>query len=82
VADIAAAIWGEGAEWTAEARDQPHESGFLTLDSNKSKSVLNWKERLTPNEAIAWSVEWSRRQVSGESAKTLTLEQLSVFALR
>jgi CDP-glucose 4,6-dehydratase len=82
VAGIAAATWGEGAEWIAEARDQPHESGFLTLDSSKSKSVLNWEEKLTPNDAIAWSAEWSSRQFSGESARSLTLEQLSAFASR
>jgi CDP-glucose 4,6-dehydratase len=82
VARIAAAIWGEDAKWTTETRDQPHESGFLTLDSSKSKSVLNWKEKLTVNEAIEWSAEWSRKQFSGESARSLTLEQLSAFASR
>ncbi len=82
VASIAAAIWGEDAKWTTETRDQPHESGFLTLDSSKSTSVLNWKEKLTAIEAIAWSAEWSRRQFSGESARSLTLEQLSAFASR
>ena len=82
VAGIAASVWGETAEWVAEEHVQPHESQFLTLDSNKSKSVLGWKEKLTSKDAIHWSVEWSKRESIGESARALTLEQLSTFLAR
>lgn len=82
VARIAAAVWGEPAEWVAEEREQPYESQFLTLDSNKSKSVLGWKEKLTSRDAIHWSVDWSKRESIGESARALTLEQLSSFLTR
>jgi CDP-glucose 4,6-dehydratase len=82
VARIAASVWGEPAEWVAEERVQPHEAQFLTLDSFKSKSVLGWKEKLTSKDAIQWSVEWSKRESIGESARALTLEQLSSFMKR
>jgi CDP-glucose 4,6-dehydratase len=82
VARIAASLWGEPAEWVADEREQPLESQFLTLDSNKSKSVLGWKEKLTSKDAIQWSVEWSKRESIGESARALTLEQLSTFLAR
>jgi CDP-glucose 4,6-dehydratase len=82
VATIAAFVWGEPAEWETEERLQPHESQFLTLDSNKSKSVLGWSEKLTSKDAIQWSVEWSKRNSLGESARALTTEQLSAFLAR
>jgi CDP-glucose 4,6-dehydratase len=82
VAQIAAEAWGQGANWVSEQRDQPHESQVLTLNSTKAKSVLNWEEKLVSEEAIAWSVEWSRRQFFGESARSLTLEQLANFTAK
>jgi CDP-glucose 4,6-dehydratase len=80
VARTAAVVWGEDARWIVEQRDQPHESQFLTLDSNKSWGVLGWREKLTAQDAIEWSVEWSRRQFSGQSPRSVTFEQLSAFA--
>jgi CDP-glucose 4,6-dehydratase len=80
VVKIAAAVWGEDARWIVEQRDQPHESQYLVLNSNKSQSILGWKEKLTAQEAIEWSVEWSRSHFSGQSPRSLTFEQLSAFA--
>lgn len=82
VAQIAAKTWGKGASWVSEPRNQPHESQFLTLDSTKAKGVLNWEEKLDSEEAIAWSVDWSRRQFLGESARSLILEQLASFTAK
>jgi CDP-glucose 4,6-dehydratase len=79
VATLAASVWGQGAEWRTEGRDQPHESNFLILDSEKSKSILGWSEKLTLKNAITWSIEWSKRESMGESARALTMEQLSAF---
>jgi CDP-glucose 4,6-dehydratase len=79
VADIAAKAWGEDATWQPEERFQPHESHFLTLDSNKAKSVLGWREKLPSREAVSWSLDWSRQQTTGRQAQALTLEQLALF---
>ena len=82
VAGIASTVWGESADWVIENRTQPLESKFLTLDSRKSKSVLGWSEKLSSIDAIQWSLEWSKREWTGESARSLTLEQLSKFLVR
>ena len=82
VAKIAAAVWGEDARWIVEQRDQPHESQYLVLNSKKSQSILGWKEKLTAQEAVEWSVEWSRGAFSGQSPRSLTFDQLSAFASR
>lgn len=82
VAQIAAEAWGSESSWVAEEQAQPNESQFLILDSKKAKSVLGWEEKLAAKDAIEWTVEWSRRQFDGESARTLIFEQLSSFAWR
>ncbi len=82
VASLAVSVWGQGAEWRTEGREQPHESKFLILDSDKSKTILAWSEKLTSKDAITWSVEWASRELSGESARALTFEQLSSFRAR
>ena len=82
VATLAASVWGQGAEWRTEGRDQPHESDFLILDSVKSKSILGWSEKLNSKNSITWSIEWSKRESMGESARALTMEQVSAFLAR
>lgn len=82
VAGIAASVWGETAKWATDEREQHSESQFLILDSGKSKSVLGWSEKLRSKDAIRWSVEWSKRESAGESARSLALEQISAFLAR
>ena len=82
VASIAASVWGEHAKWAPQELLQPHESSFLLLDSEKSKSILGWSEKLTSKDAIQWSIEWSKRESTGELARALTQEQLSTFFAR
>ena len=82
VARIAATVWGEPAEWVGDQRTQPHESKYLVLDSEKSKSVLGWSEKLSPQDAIQWSIEWSKRESMGESARAITMEQLISFGTK
>ena len=82
VADMAASTWGADATWKAIELSQPHESSFLTLDSTKSKAKLGWSEKLSPSEAISWSVSWSREQTSGRQAQLLTMEQIALFQSR
>jgi CDP-glucose 4,6-dehydratase len=82
VARIAAYVWGEPAEWVGDQRTQPHESKYLVLDSEKSKSVLGWSEKLSPQDAIQWSIEWSKRESMGESARAITMEQLISFGTK
>jgi CDP-glucose 4,6-dehydratase len=82
VAQIAAKTWGQGASWAIQTHDELVESQFLVLDSSKSKSILGWREKLDAKDAIAWTLEWSKRQIAGETAREVTLEQLNVFLLK
>jgi CDP-glucose 4,6-dehydratase len=82
VATIASELWGGGCEWTVEVSDKPYESKSIILDSTKAKSTLGWREKLSQEEAITWAVDWSKRVAAGESARDLTMMQLSKFMER
>ncbi len=82
VADLAATFWGGGASWLSKGLSNPDESHFLTLNSKRAKSILGWSEKLSPTDAISWTVDWENRKFRGEPAKAITLAQISGFASR
>lgn len=79
VADIAARLWGVDARWEVDGDDHPHEAAFLTLDSTKARTQLQWRDRLNVQESIAWVVEWHQRVLSGEDPRSVTVEQVERF---
>lgn len=79
IADLAARLWGKGARWEVEGGDHPHEAAFLTLDSTKARTQLQWRDRLNVEQAVGWVVEWHQRVLAGESARDVTLDQVRRF---
>jgi CDP-glucose 4,6-dehydratase len=83
VADVAArtaTLWGPGASVTLNTDPQPHEAGLLTLDSTKSRDTLGWRDMLSLDDALAWTVAWEHRVSSGSSAINTSLDQIAAFA--
>jgi CDP-glucose 4,6-dehydratase len=79
IADVAAASWGSEASWITDERNHPHEAQFLTLDSSLAKSNLGWKEKLSPHEAIQWTIEWSKLVHQGLDSRQATIDQANRF---
>lgn len=53
-----AKYWGvEGPLWNLEKSDQPHEAGYLLLDSHKAQKDLNWENRLEFNMVVKWTLD-------------------------
>ena len=82
VADIGADSWGEGVGWEVAETQEKKEALYLALNSKKAKTILGWQNILTHEEAIRWSVEWSKRQISGQSAMDILNEQIKEFFTR
>ena len=81
VADIAARLWGPDARWEIDGDDHPHEAAFLTLDSTKARTELQWRDRLDVADAIGWVVEWHQRVLAGEEARSVTVDQVARFEM-
>jgi len=67
VADLAQMLikeWGEGA-WRAEQRsDGLHESPYLGLDSQRARTLLSWRPRLSLRDAVRLTIEWYRESLN------------------
>ncbi len=79
LADIAVAQWGPGASWKASGSPELPEAHLLTLDSSKARTELLWRDRLSFNETVSWTTEWAKRNISGEGARTIALDQIQRF---
>jgi CDP-glucose 4,6-dehydratase len=53
-------IWGQGAGWTIQGDDGPHEAKYLKLDCSKAKSLLGWKPWWDIRTAVEKVVEFAR----------------------
>ena len=81
-AEYALQWWGSKAGWVADGGDHPHEAGLLTLDASRARSELGWRDVLDYHEAIAWTLDWTRRVRDGEAPLAVCLSQIEAFEER
>jgi CDP-glucose 4,6-dehydratase len=80
VADRLASLWGDGAAWQQDEREQPHEAMLLKVDSTRARTLLGWRPRLSLQTALEWIVEWQKAfGAAPERAAELTLAQIARF---
>jgi CDP-glucose 4,6-dehydratase len=73
--------WGiERAEqyWKLEKSTQPHEAGYLLLDSNKARECLFWNDELDFRTSIDLTTQWFNRPLT-ESPREVTINQINEF---
>ena len=79
VAERAAADWGDGAHLREAEGSQPHEAALLTLDAGRARRELGWHDRLSVDDAVRWTVDWTRLVQGGASARDVTRRQIEAF---
>jgi len=79
ISDRMAALWGEGARWQHDRREQPHEARYLKLDISKARSDLGWAPRWSLDEALETIVNWHRAWRAGDDMRALCLEQIREY---
>lgn len=72
-------LWGPTASWQLDGSDHPHEASMLKLDISKARNRLDWHPRLDLAKALAMTVDWERRRLSGEDVRATTLAQISAY---
>lgn len=82
VADVttrAIAAWGVETTWTRDVSCQHAENQWLTLNSDKARSVLGWRDTLDLDASIAWTMQWYRNVLSGSDAGEVSRDQVERF---
>ena len=78
---IFAKAWGvqEGdSAWAVEETEQPHESGYLLLDSNKARKSLGWSDELSFSDSIDWTANWFKESLTNDQLQ-VTTNQINDF---
>ncbi len=72
-------LWGEPLDVRLDPGPHPHEHNLLLLDPGKAEKRLDWRARLSHDEAFRWVVEWYRAFRDGEGMRGVTLEQIERY---
>ena len=59
-----------GSAWDLDSTVQPHEAGYLLLDSSKARVELDWSDRLNFNDSLKWSIGWYKDKEIAPLEKT------------
>lgn len=73
-------LWGEGAQWQLDDRQQPHEAKYLKLDISKSRMSLAWNPLWTLEDALVHVVEWYRAWRDEQDMRALCLRQIDSYS--
>lgn len=82
VATLVCDAWAGGASWGSKSDATFHEEHLLTLNAAQAENDLDWANTLSLEEAVAWTVDWSRDVVAGTSARDCTVRQIERFLAR
>lgn len=64
--------------WKHERTEQPHEAGYLLLDSSKAKTELGWEDKLNFDSSINLTTSWFK-QYQSQNPRELTVDQINNF---
>jgi CDP-glucose 4,6-dehydratase len=79
IANYLVSLWQEGASWSHDKKDQPHEAHFLKLDIHKAKDQLGWEPRLSLDEALRYTSDWYRSHEKKENMHEVTIKQIKDY---
>jgi CDP-glucose 4,6-dehydratase len=72
-------LWGEGASYSLDGGDHPHEAHYLKLDCSKARAELGWWPRWSLEEALDRIIEWTLAYRNGESVRQVCERQIAEF---
>lgn len=64
--------------WTLEEGKQPHEAGYLLLDSSKARKSLSWSDELSFSDSINWTANWFKASQTNDPLQ-VTADQIKEF---
>lgn len=75
--ELAIQIWGDGKMEINGSVNKPHEANLLQLDIHNAITELKWKPKLSAEEAVRWTMEWYKTDISRQV--DFTFKQIENF---
>jgi CDP-glucose 4,6-dehydratase len=69
----------KGTSWHHAGGEQPHEAGYLKLDSSKARHELDWRPRWNLRTALDMTLEWHQSWRRGDDMRRVCLEQIATY---
>lgn len=79
VANKVADFYPNAKPWVLDSSIKPQEAELLALDVSKAKESINWRDKLSFEEIIRWTVDWHTLVISGHNSREVTKDQISKF---
>ena len=71
--------WGNGALWSLDKNDNPHEAGYLKLDCSKAAKQLNWYPKWNLEYTLESIINWHQHYISGKNIQKQCLLEIAKY---
>lgn len=71
--------WGNGASWSLQPGDHPHEAGYLKLDISKARQRLHWAPRWSLETTLLLISDWHKAWLDGSDMRSVCFSQISQY---
>ena len=72
-------LWGEGASWTLDQAEHPHEAHYLKLDCSKARMRLDWQPRWSLAQALENITLWHKAHLQEKNMREFSLQQIAAY---
>lgn len=72
-------IWAHEPGWRIDGTPQPHEAGYLKLDSAKIRARVGWVPRWQIGTVLEKIATWHRAHLSGADMRAQTFQQIEEY---
>lgn len=79
VVELVKEFYGTNLEFETIKESDFKEALILTLDSSKIQRLVKWKDKLSFENSIKWTVEWYKNYEAGAKARDISLKQIQRF---
>jgi len=72
-------LWGEGASWSLDQAEHPHEAHYLKLDCSKARMRLEWQPKWPLAQALVNITAWHKAHHQGKNMREFSLRQITAY---
>ena len=72
-------LWGEGASWSLDQAEHPHEAHYLKLDCSKARMRLDWQPKWSLAHALENITLWHKAHQQGKNMREFSLRQIAAY---